>query len=79
VQFIYLSGTRDLIAQRLATRQHNHLPQGLQEGQFERVEPPNAAEAMIIPIALTVAQQVAMILKKLVAGATSSTPPSLSH
>ena len=79
VQFIYLSGSRDLIAQRLATRQHNHLPQSLLEGQFERLEPPSGAEAMMIPIALTVAQQVAMILEKLAASATSSTPPCPTH
>jgi gluconokinase len=78
VQFIYLSGTRDLIAQRLAARQHQ-LPQGLLEGQFERLEPPSPAEAMIIPITLTVAQQVAMILEVLATGATSSTPPFPTH
>ena len=78
VQFIYLSGTRDLISQRLATRQH-HLPQGLLEGQFETLEPPSGAEAMMVPITLTVAQQVAMILEKLAAGATSSTPRFPTH
>ena len=79
VQFVYLSGTRDLIAQRIANNPLNHIPQGLLDSQFERLEPPSAAEAMIIPITLTVAQQVAMILEFLATGAISSAPPFLTH
>jgi carbohydrate kinase (thermoresistant glucokinase family) len=79
VQFIYLSGTRDLIAQRIANNPHNQIPQGLLDSQFERLEPPSATEAMIIPITLTVAQQVAMILEVLAKGATSSAPPAPTH
>ena len=79
VQFVYLSGTRDVIDKRIAARQQNNLPQGLIDSQFERLEPPSAAEAMIVPITLTVAQQVAMILEILSAGATSSTLPAATH
>ena len=79
VQFIYLSGTRDVIDGRIAARQHNNLPQGLLDSQFERLEPPSAAEAMIIPITLTLAQQVAMILKILATGATSSAALPTAH
>lgn len=79
VQFVYLSGTRDLIAQRVATSQHKHLPQGLLDSQFETLDPPSAAEAMIIPIILTVAQQVAMILEILSAGSTFSVPLPPTH
>ena len=44
VRIIYLSGSQDLIARRLAQRKNHFMPPGLLESQFETLEPPEPAE-----------------------------------
>jgi gluconokinase len=61
VVFVYLSGPRDVIAARLAQRQHEFMPPHLLDSQFQTLEPPSADEAIIVPITLPVSQQVQMI------------------
>jgi gluconokinase len=44
VQFIYLAGLPDLLAQRLSTRSHEFMPPELLESQLAILEPPGSDE-----------------------------------
>lgn len=44
VRIVYLEGTRELIARRLALRKNHFMPPGLLESQFKTLEPPGADE-----------------------------------
>ena len=44
VRMIYLEGSQQLIAGRLAQRKHHFMPPGLLESQFETLEPPGSDE-----------------------------------
>jgi gluconokinase len=44
VRIIYLQGTQDLIASRLALRKGHFMPPGLLASQFGTLEPPDASE-----------------------------------
>ncbi len=44
VRIIYLKGTQDLIASRLALRKGHFMPPGLLASQFKTLEPPDASE-----------------------------------
>jgi gluconokinase len=44
VRIIYLQGTQDLIADRLALRKGHFMPPGLLASQFKTLEPPEASE-----------------------------------
>jgi gluconokinase len=44
VRIVYLNGTRDLIAGRLALRKNHFMPPGLLESQFKTLEAPGADE-----------------------------------
>jgi gluconokinase len=44
VRIIYLDGTQDLIASRLALRKDHFMPPGLLASQFKTLEPPDASE-----------------------------------
>jgi gluconokinase len=44
VRIVYLNGTRDLIAGRLAGRKNHFMPPGLLESQFKTLEAPGADE-----------------------------------
>jgi gluconokinase len=44
VRMVYLNGTQDLIARRLALRKHHFMPPGLLESQFKTLEAPAADE-----------------------------------
>jgi gluconokinase len=44
VRIIYLKGTQDLIASRLALRKAHFMPPGLLASQFRTLEPPDASE-----------------------------------
>jgi gluconokinase len=44
VRIIYLQGTQDLIAGRLALRKGHFMPPGLLASQFKTLEPPDASE-----------------------------------
>ncbi len=47
VVFVYLRGTKDLIAQRQSARQGHYMPAVLLDSQFADLEPPTADEAVI--------------------------------
>ena len=47
VEFVYLHGSRELIASRLATRQGHFMPSSLLDSQFATLEPPNDDERPI--------------------------------
>jgi len=47
VEFVYLHGSRELIAERLATRQGHFMPSSLLASQFETLEEPAADEPVI--------------------------------
>ena len=44
VRIIFLDGTQELIANRLAQRKGHFMPPGLLESQFETLEPPDVSE-----------------------------------
>ena len=44
VRFVYLDGTQELIASRLARRKDHFMPAGLLASQFKTLEPPGADE-----------------------------------
>ncbi|HEY9025241.1 MAG TPA: gluconokinase [Burkholderiaceae bacterium] len=47
VEFVFLHGSRELIASRLATRQGHFMPSSLLDSQFETLEEPGADEPVI--------------------------------
>ena len=47
VTFIYLEGTYDLIAARLAARRHEYMPATLLKSQFDTLETPGADEDVL--------------------------------
>jgi gluconokinase len=48
VRIVFLDGTQDLIAARLAARKGHFMPPGLLASQFRTLEPPGAGERPII-------------------------------
>lgn len=50
VTFVHLTGTRDLIAARMAQRSGHHMPLTLLDSQFAALEPPGPDEALLVPI-----------------------------
>jgi gluconokinase len=44
VRIVYLRGTQELIAGRLAARENHFMPPGLLDSQFKTLEPPDAGE-----------------------------------
>nr|WP_245312585.1 gluconokinase [Bradyrhizobium macuxiense] len=48
VRIVFLEGTRDLIAARLAARKGHFMPTGLLASQFKTLEPPTADERPIV-------------------------------
>ena len=47
VRIVYLEGTQDLIAKRLAARKGHFMPPGLLDSQFRTLEPPHPRERPI--------------------------------
>ena len=44
VRIVYLKGTQELIAKRLAARKNHFMPSGLLDSQFKTLEPPGESE-----------------------------------
>ena len=64
VTFVYLHGTHDLIAQRLAERHGHYMPSSLLDSQFADLEPPGPDEdSLRVDIGLTTADQAAQIIE----------------
>jgi len=57
VLFVFLEGTQELIASRMAARVHEYMPSSLLASQFAALEVPTADENVVaIPVTLTVEQ-----------------------
>ena len=66
VRFVFLNGTQELIASRLAARQGHFMPPELLASQFKTLEPPDTSEhALNIPIHGTIDDIVADIVQHL--------------
>lgn len=50
VQFVYLSGTKELIASRMARRHRHYMPAALLDSQFAALEVPGPDEAVTVSI-----------------------------
>jgi carbohydrate kinase (thermoresistant glucokinase family) len=48
VRIVYVEGARDLIAERMAMRDHAYFPASLLDSQFEALEPPGPEERPIV-------------------------------
>src|SRR5262245_36428713 len=76
VRLVYLAGSRELIAKRLATRRGHFMPADLLDSQFATLEPPGPPEN---PITVDIDRPVDEIIKRIVGVLFSSTgPPSSS-
>jgi carbohydrate kinase (thermoresistant glucokinase family) len=75
VRLVYLSGSRELIAERMSQRHDHFMPASLLDSQFETLEPPGQEES---PITVSVDQPIETIVDRLVVGLTqrSATTPS---
>lgn len=65
VTFVYLEGSRDLIAGRLAQRTGHYMPLALLDSQFAALEPPEPGEAIEVSIDQPVTGIIEDILRKL--------------
>lgn len=63
LRFVHLTGRRELIAERLAARQHRYMPASLLASQFDALEPP--ADAVVVDVAAPLDQVVAAALRGL--------------
>ena len=73
VRIVYLRGTQQLIASRLARRKGHFMPPGLLTSQFNTLEPPGADERpIIVSIDATVDAMVDDILQQLNLGAADA-------
>jgi gluconokinase len=76
VRIIYLKGTQDLIAGRLALRKGHFMPPGLLASQFKTLEPPDQSEnPVIVSIDASVEAVVDDIVHKLGFGPADSSAP----
>lgn len=65
VQFVHLSGSRTLIAARMAGRVGHYMPPALLDSQFATLEPPGPEEAVSVGIENPVPAIVAEVLRRL--------------
>ena len=66
VLFVYLEGTKDVIAARIAARQHEFMPASLLDSQFATLEVPAVDEnALPVPVTESVDQIVERIVRSI--------------
>ena len=71
VRLVYLAGSRELIAERLAARRGHFMPATLLDSQFAALEPPMPEEgAIVVSVEAPVADIVARIAASLVPAGT---------
>ena len=63
LRFVHLAGSPDLIAARLAARQHRFMPASLLASQFAALEPP--ADAVVVDVAAPLDEVVADVQRAL--------------
>ena len=80
VRIIYLNGTQDLIASRLALRKGHFMPSGLLASQFKTLEPPDGTEN---PVAVSIDGSVDAVVDDIVSqlglGPADSSAPRRSR
>jgi carbohydrate kinase (thermoresistant glucokinase family) len=59
IVFVYLDGSREKIAERLAARRDHFMPSGLLDSQLETLEPPGADENVVVVSAEGTPQEIA--------------------
>lgn len=64
VYFVYLAGEFDLLWERISTRPGHFMPAQLLQTQLATLEPPTPAEALTIPITLSVPEMITLIQQK---------------
>lgn len=72
VRIVYLNGTQELIASRLAERKGHFMPSGLLASQFATLEPPDAEEN---PVTVSIDGSVDTIIDDIVRGLGLSARP----
>jgi gluconokinase len=66
VVFVYLRGSRDEIARRLATRHGHFMPLALLDSQFATLEPPaDDEQSLTVDIGVSVADQAEQVITRL--------------
>ena len=53
ILFVYLEGTRELIGERMARRQHEYMPTSLLDSQFATLEVPDPATENVLVVPVT--------------------------
>ena len=53
ILFVHLSGTREVIAERMARRQHEYMPTSLLNSQFATLEVPDPGSENALPVPVT--------------------------
>lgn len=71
VRFIHLTGSRDLIATRMAARTGHYMPLTLLDSQFATLEPPGPDEAISIAIDQPLHAIVEAVIPDLIEGAST--------
>jgi len=66
VRFVFLEGSKDLIATRLAKRKNHFMPPSLLDSQFATLEPPGADEAPLTVSIGPVPDEIAAVIEKLI-------------
>jgi gluconokinase len=67
ILFVHLSGTREVIAERMARRHHEYMPTSLLDSQFATLEPPDPAteNVLVLPVTDPVEKLTASVVKEL--------------
>jgi gluconokinase len=67
ILFVHLSGTREVIAERMARRQHEYMPASLLDSQFATLEPPapTTENVLVLPVTEPVEKLTMSVLKEL--------------
>ena len=65
VTFVFLEGSRDLIASRMAARKRHYMPPSLLDSQFAALEPPGPDEAIAVSIDQPLSAIVDEVLRKM--------------
>ncbi len=67
ILFVYLDGSREVIGERMARRQHEYMPASLLDSQFATLEAPNpeTENVLVIPVTDSVEKITREVLKSL--------------
>jgi gluconokinase len=67
ILFVHLSGTREIIAERMARRKHEYMPTSLLDSQFATLEPPEpqTENVLVLPVTDPIEKITAAVLKEL--------------